>query len=197
MTRLHNLTNLMNASKLKSVFDTGLDFNSYLTTDPSKAERWMDLYQQIQLSNTQTELIRGFKRQMRVLCISGIWCGDCVQQGPLLERIANANECIDLRWIDRDTDPEFTQHFMINAGNRVPVVLFMAEDFEPVSVMGDRTLSRYRAMAQRYGVAVCPLPSHQLPTDESHETLQEWLNEFERVHLLLRLSGRLRSKHGD
>ena len=48
---------------------------------------------------------------MRVLCISGIWCGDCVQQGPLLERIAQANKCIDLRWIDRDQHADFTKHF--------------------------------------------------------------------------------------
>jgi len=27
--------------------------------------------------------------------------------------------------------------------------------------------------------------------------MQDWLDEVERVHLLLRLSGRLRQKHGD
>ena len=29
------------------------------------------------------------------------------------------------------------------------------------------------------------------------DTLQDWVNEFERVQLLLRLSTRLRQKHGD
>jgi hypothetical protein len=33
--------------------------------------------------------------------------------------------------------------------------------------------------------------------DELAATLQDWLNEFERVQLLLRLSGRLRQKHDD
>jgi hypothetical protein len=33
--------------------------------------------------------------------------------------------------------------------------------------------------------------------DESAEVLQEWLNEFERVQWMLRLSTRLRQKHGD
>jgi hypothetical protein len=41
------------------------------------------------------------------------------------------------------------------------------------------------------------MPGVALPADEGAETLQEWLNEFERVQLLLRLSGRLRQKHGD
>ena len=187
----------MNKTQLNSIFNQALDFSAYLATDPEKAKRWQEFYDQIPLNTDQERLIHGFTRTMRVLCISGIWCGDCVQQGPLLERIAQANKCVDLRWIDRDQHADFTKHFMINAGQRVPVVIFMAEDFEPVSIMGDRTLSRYRAMAQRHGVAVCPLPSQILPEDEIHETLQQWLDEFERVHLLLRLSGRLRAIHGD
>jgi hypothetical protein len=36
-----------------------------------------------------------------------------------------------------------------------------------------------------------------LPADEAAATMQAWLDEFERVQLILRLSGRLRQKHGD
>ena len=73
----------------------------------------------------------------------------------------------------------------------------MAEDYEPVSVIGDRTLSRYRAIAARQFGASCDIPGTVIPEREFNDTLQEWLNEFERVQLLLRLSARLRQKHGD
>ena len=63
--------------------------------------------------------------------------------------------------------------------------------------MGDRTLTRYRSMAARNLGASCEIPGATVPEDEYGETLQDWLNEFERVHLLLRLSARLRQKHGD
>jgi hypothetical protein len=33
--------------------------------------------------------------------------------------------------------------------------------------------------------------------EETAATLQDWLDEFERVQLMLRLSTRLRQKHGD
>ena len=45
----------------------------------------------------------------------------------------------------------------INAGFRVPVTWIMAEDFEPVLVFGDRTLSRYRSIARK-----------QLPPDQAN-----------------------------
>lgn len=187
----------MDATYLKTKFDAALAWSDYLATDSAKAGNWQKIYDQVQLSDEQRRLIEGFVREMKVLCVSGIWCGDCAQQGPLIERIAEANSCVDLRWVDRDEHPDLADQIKINAGLRVPNVIFMAEDFEPVSIFGDRTLNRYRAMATKQLGPACPLPGAPVPDRELHATLQDWLDEFERVHLLLRLSGRLRQKHGD
>ncbi len=45
--------------------------------------------------------------------------------------------------------------------------------------------------------AACQLPGAEVAGDELAATLQDWLDEFERVQLLLRLSPRLRQKRGD
>ena len=187
----------LNAPFLKQKFEAGLDYESYLATDPEKAESWRKIDEQIKLNDDQRALLSGFGRDMNVLAVSGIWCGDCAQQGPLIQRIADATNRINLRWIDRDEHMDLSEQIKINAGLRVPVLLFMAEDFEPVSIFGDRTLTRYRAIAAKQLGASCPLPGAPVPQDELDGTLQDWLDEFERVHLLLRLSGRLRQKHGD
>jgi len=187
----------LNAPFLQQKFEAGLDYEAYLATDPEKAEPWRKIDEQIDLNDDQRALLSGFSRDMNVLAVSGIWCGDCVQQGPLIQRIADATNRINLRWIDRDEHMDLSEQIKINAGLRVPMVIFMAEDFEPVSIYGDRTLTRYRAIAAKQLGASCPLPGAPVPQDELEGTLQDWLDEFERVHLLLRLSGRLRQKHGD
>ncbi len=187
----------MKASYLKTKFDAGLDWESYLATNPDKGADWRTIYEQLGLSDAQRRLVEGFTRRVNALCVSGIWCGDCVQQGPLIQRIAEASPAIDLRWLDRDEHADLSEQIKINAGLRVPVIIFMAEDFEPVSIYGDRTLSRYRAMAARQLETACPLPGAPVPDNELAATLQDWLNEVERVHLLLRLSARLRQIHGD
>lgn len=183
--------------ELRARHAEGLDFERYLQTDPDRAGPWREIHERTGLSSAQRSLVAGFVRRMPVLVVSGIWCGDCVQQGPLLERIAEASELIDLRWLDRDEHSTLTRHLRINGGSRVPVVLFMSEDFEPVSILGDRTLTRYRAIAARNLGPSCPLPGAPVPDDELAGTLQDWLDEFERVQLLLRLSPRLRQLHGD
>jgi len=187
----------MNTVALRHKHESGLLYEDYLATDPRKAEAWRAIYDQAALTDEQRRLVESFTRVMRVICLSGIWCGDCVQQGPLLQRIAEANDCIDLRWLDRDEHPDLAEEVMINAGLRVPVAIFLAEDYELVSFYGDRSLTRYRAMAKRNLGAACPLPGAPVDDGEIAGTLQDWLDEFERVALLLRLSGRLRQVHGD
>jgi thiol-disulfide isomerase/thioredoxin len=93
-------------------------------------------------------LVRGFVRKMKILVFSGTWCGDCIEQCPLLQRIAEENpEKIDLRFIERPREGELIPELRINGGNRVPVVLFFSEDDQWCATAGDRTVHRYRALA--------------------------------------------------
>jgi len=192
-------THIVDAAYLKQKHDAGLSYSDYLATGNEKQQAdWTRIYDSVGLTHHQHELVGSFTRKMNVICLSGIWCGDCVQQVPLIQRIAEANhDAIDLRYIDRDEHMDLQEQVTINAGKRVPVLVFCAEDYEFVSWFGDRALSRYRAMAQKQLGGACPLPGAPVPQDELDATLADWLTEFERVHLLLRLSGRLREKHGD
>ena len=132
----------LSAQQLKQIHESAQSYEAYLESDVKRAAPWRENDDRTELSDIQKTLLSGFVREMRVLVISGIWCGDCSAQGPMLGVIAKGSEKIDLRWRDRDAAPELSAHLAINAGHRVPTVLFMAEDYEPVSVLGDRTLSR-------------------------------------------------------
>jgi len=187
----------LDAAYLKSKHDAGLDYESYLATNPAKAPNWRKYESQVHLTDDQRRVVSSFTREIKVLVTSGIWCGDCAVQCPMLMKIAHASSLIDLKFVDRDEHIDLSERIMINAGLRVPTAIFMAEDFELVSLLADRTLTRYRAIAARQLGPSCPLPGAPVPQDELNATLQEWLNEVERVHLLLRLSHRLREKYGD
>ena len=189
----------MDAPYLQEKHKAGKPYDAYVATGkPEQQANWKKIYDQTSLTADQKKLVAAFTRKINIIGLSGVWCGDCVQQCPLIQRIADANpKVIDLRWVDRDEHDDLQRKLMINAGRRVPVLVFCAEDFELVSWYGDRTLHRYRAIAQRQLGPSCPMPGAPVDADEMNHTLQDWLNEFERVHLLLRLSARLRQIHGD
>lgn len=189
---------MLTADILKSHFDAALPYADYVRTGtPDQQAKWGAIHQRAKLTPAQRELVGAFGRDMKVLVSSGLWCGDCVQQCPLIARIAEASPRIDLRFVDRDKHADLARRIMICQGLRVPTAIFMAEDHEFMSLLGDRTLARCRAVAQKYLGPVCPLPGAPIGDDEMAATMQDWVNEFERVHLMLRLSARLREMHGD
>jgi thiol-disulfide isomerase/thioredoxin len=189
----------MDSAYLAERFAAGLAYHPYVATGTDEQQRrWRMFYDAAHLTPTQTTLVGGFVRRMKVLVVSGVWCGDCIQQCPLLERIAEANpERVVVRFVDRDADRALIEQLRINGGDRVPVALFLSEDDKLCSTFGDRTLNRYRALAMRQLGASCPTGVTLPEAGETAATLQDWLDEFERVQLMLRLSGRLREKYGD
>lgn len=181
------------------IFERALPYKKFLKkyADPKKdLPRWQTVYDQVVLADEQKTILSGFVRLMKVLCLTGAWCGDCVTQCPIFQRFCESADCkIDLRFIDRDDHPEVADELGICAGKRVPILVFLTEDDHECGRYGDRTLSRYRQMAAELGGAACA--SGITTADQVAVVTQEWLNEFERIQHMLRTSGRLRQIHGD
>jgi thiol-disulfide isomerase/thioredoxin len=128
----------MKASYVSERFASALPYHSYLQAGTEEQQRrWTQVYDLAHLTRAQNQLVGGFERQMKVLVYSGIWCGDCVQQVPLIHRIAEANPAkIDLRFIERPMTDELPEDLRINGGSRVPIVLFFSEDWDWCATVG-------------------------------------------------------------
>lgn len=182
-------------------FDNAADYDTYLANSPQdKAEKWRRMEPHIpaltpeQVARLQTS----GGRRMNVLVSSGVWCGDCVRQVPMLKRIADAaGPNVQLRIIDRDVDPELREELRIVGAARVPMVVFLSEDFWELGRYGDRSLTAYRAKHARETGAACSTGLFAPPPEELAAEQEEWLAAFEISLLKLRLSPPLRERHGD
>ena len=181
-------------------FEEGLPYERFLDRYASERQRlrWSDVHAAVELSDDQRQLLSSFTREMKVAVVAGAWCGDCVEQCPILDHFASQSDKIVLRFFDRDEHSDLAADLAICGGKRVPTALFLSEDHFPCSRLGDRTLSKYRDLVSQLGHgAICPT-GLQVPQQSALQAvLQEWLNEFERVQWILRTSPRLRDRHGD
>jgi thiol-disulfide isomerase/thioredoxin len=184
---------------LRTTFELGREYGAYVATGtPDHQKSWAAFHAKIVLTAGQRALLASFTRRVNILAISGTWCGDCVQQVPMLDHIAQANPgVLALRLVDRDEFKDIAESVRICGGMRVPTVLWLNEDFEFLGLYGDKSLSRLRAIARRSLGPSCPVPGAEVAGDEIAATLHDWVNEVERAHLIARLSPRLRDRHGD
>ncbi len=159
--------------------------------------RWESALAATQLTEAQKQLLGKFKREMNVLVLAGAWCGDCISQCPAFERFAEIAPVVKVRYLDRDDHADAQEELQINGGNRVPVAVFFSEDGQEVARYGERTLARYRQLVEQATGEACATGLVKSSDPVQVQAVQDWLDEFERVQWILRLSPRLRKKHGD
>jgi hypothetical protein len=188
---------MLDQATWREAHERGLRWPDYLRAHASRTAGWRHHVEAASVAPAHRAMLGSFTRRMNVLVLTGAWCGDCAVQCPMLAAIGEACPAADVRFLEQADHAGLAARLRINAGTRVPTVVWCAEDHEFCSLMGDRTLARYRAMAARQLGASCPLPGASVPADEAAATLAGWVDEFERVQLMLRLSPRLRERHGD
>lgn len=187
------------AAAWEAAFARALPYAAFLERHATADQqtRWRAVEERVVLTSDQRALLGSFVRRMPVLVLAGAWCGDCVNQCPIFARFASVAPALDVRFLDRDALPAIAAHLRVCGGQRVPVAAFFSEDFTPILVYGDRTLSAYRAAARSIAGAGCSTGLVPPVADALAQTTADWLDQFERVQLILRLSGRLRQLHGD
>ena len=188
---------MLDSSTWKSEHSAGLTWQNYLAAHADRTAGWKAHIAAARLTAEQGVHLASFKRRMNVLVLTGAWCGDCAVQCPMIGAVAAACPVADVRFLEQADHADLADQLRICGGTRVPTVVWCSEDFHFCSILGDRTLARYRSIAARQLGASCPLPWATVATDEATATLQGWLEEFERVQLMLRTSPRLRQLHGD
>jgi thiol-disulfide isomerase/thioredoxin len=182
----------------RSHFDKASEYDAYIEGSKQEhVQRWRDSEKRVPaLSEEQLMHLQGYNRELNVLVYSGIWCGDCARQGPLLKKLAEAcGEKVKIKFIERDASPELMEELRIVGATRVPILVFLSEDFWEMARFGERTLSVYRAKAARE--IGREFDAGILSPKAREKELADLAEIFERVLIMLRLSPPLRRRHGD
>lgn len=182
----------------KRHYEAAQDYGTWLSSsDPEMAQRWVDTEKRVPpLTPEQVERLQGYDREMKVLVYAGIWCGDCSRAGSMLKQIVETcGEKVSLRFIDREASQELKDELRLLGATRVPVLVFLSEDYWEVGRFGERVITVYRAKAAReigrsYRAGI--LSPSALADEQA-----EWVDIFERMLIMLRLSPPLRRRHGD
>lgn len=182
----------------KRAWAQALPYQEYVRTgSPAHEVKWQTYREALSLAPHLQEVVQGFARELNVLVLSGMWCGDCARQCPMLDVIADLSPRMNLRFIDNQADPELRDELRIHGAARVPVVVSLSEDFFEVGRSLDRTLAAYQRKARTELGDACDAGIVAPSADELGKELAQWVEHFERQQILLRVSPFLRRRHND
>ena len=155
--------------QLKSAIQNGITYPEYLhlteellsqgkTTGPNHSadyihytnlnfHRMKRLDKTINLNSEIKSVLQTIKTPQTWLVISEAWCGDAAQNVPILQKMADLNENIELKIILRDENLEIMDLYLTNGGRSIPKLIALDKNsLEELFTWGPRPASIQQVM---------------------------------------------------
>ncbi|WP_111308507.1 thioredoxin family protein [Confluentibacter sediminis] len=140
---------------------------NYTILNNSRMRRWDKT---IKVPQNIGKKVKSFKEKVTWLVIAESWCGDAAHVLPVLNKLAELNNHIDLRVVLRDENPELMDAFLTAGARSIPKMIVIEkisggvlETYGPRPSEATAYVNRFKA---KYGTI----------TSEFKEDLQHWYN---------------------
>lgn len=144
------------------------DLANYTKLNDRRLKRWNKT---LKLDHEITEIVSKQSKNLIWLVLSESWCGDAAHNIPVLNKIAELSENIDLRLALRDQNPELMDAFLTNGGAAIPKLIAYNKDTKEVIYnWGPRPTEAARLVTEYKA-------EHGKLTPEFKEDLQRWYNK--------------------
>lgn len=111
------------------------DLLHYSELNESRMNR---LEKTIQITEEIQEQIKQLDTKITWLVISEGWCGDAAQILPIIYKMAELSENIDLKIVLRDENEALMNDFLTNGGKAIPKLIILDEENEVIGDFGPR-----------------------------------------------------------
>jgi hypothetical protein len=140
---------------------------NYTKLNDKRMKRWDKT---IKVSEDVKQIVSEFNQKMTWLVIAESWCGDAAHVLPVLNKIAELSDYINLKVVLRDENLELMDVYLTNGARAIPKVIMIDDETgEVINTYGPRPseaanyVSRFKA-------------KHGSLTPEFKEDLQHWYN---------------------
>jgi len=157
------------AERLKKTgFDSEDIASKYSLLNFSRTKR---VAKKVSICEALTQKIKENHKDQIWLLITEPWCGDAAHTVPLIHKISEANEHINLRLVYRDENPELMQHFLTNGSAAIPILIFIDKHtLEVYGHWGPRPAAAQQKVTDYKSLENKP------PYENLMEDLQKWYN---------------------
>ena len=163
-------------------FLQGLTYEAFKAQMTRNRDRFDANERRLELDPADLAVFHGLPRPLHVLVLAEDWCGDVIDNLPILGRLAAESGKLDLRIFLRDQNLDLMDQYLNQGQFRsIPVFVFFDEDVHeigrfierPASVTARRARQRQELFAQHPEFGSPDTPVDQLPEEVRVRLMQE------------------------
>ena len=143
------------------------DITNYSMLNDKRMKR---LDKTIKISDQTISAIQNLKEPQTWLVLTEGWCGDAAQNLPVINKIAELNENIELKLVLRDENLELMDLFLTNGGQSIPKLIVLDKDHNALKTWGPRPAIATKLVADYKA-------THGVLDAQLKENLQVWYNK--------------------
>lgn len=140
-------------------FEQGLTYEGYKAQMTRNRERFEENERTVVFAEEDLRFFRQLPQELHVLVLAEDWCGDVINNLPVLGRLAELSGKLNLRVFLRDQNLDIMDQYL-NAGTyrSIPVFVFFDEDFRELGHWIERParISELRSAAMKELFATAP-----------------------------------------
>ena len=121
-----------NSVNTESAVDVMLNYTALNDSRMDRLDKTLKLSPDTQTATEQ------LKNSFSFLVISEGWCGDAAQILPVLNKIAESSNKIDLKIVFRDENEELMNNFLTNGSKSIPKIIIVDSNNRVISSWGPR-----------------------------------------------------------
>jgi hypothetical protein len=131
-------------------FEQGLSYEAYKAQMTRNKERLEENERMVDIDPATVEAFERLPRPLNVLVLAEDWCGDVINNLPVLGRLLEQTSKLNVRIFLRDQNLDL-MNLYLNQGKfqSIPVFAFFDADFKPLAHLIERPSSVTEAMAQK------------------------------------------------
>ncbi len=165
-----------------AVWDEAIPYDEFVEGVAQNESLWKGVYRTARIPDWAYELACQRGPGVRLLAIVEDWCGDASNTVPVLARLGDEADCLELKVVLRDDHPEVMDQFLTSGSRSIPIVIALDQEFRPLGHWGPRPKEIQEWVIEN---------KDKIPSAERYPTVRRWYAKDRGVTTLKEVLGML------
>lgn len=153
---------------LRAAWEGGIPFLRFVEQAEKNLNLWEGIYRNSTIPNWAKQGACERGQDLRLLVLVEDWCGDASNTVPILARLGDEADCLEMRVLKRDDNPTMMDRYLTNGARSIPIVIALDQEFNERGHWGPRPRELQQWVMDN---------KDSMPTTELYPQVRRWYAE--------------------